>query len=68
MTIRIFLKCFFCAIFVAQQSYALAQIERKELNAVRVEVPPKIDGVLDDEAWQNVIPASDFIQYRYHQL
>ena len=38
-------------------------IVRKSLAAIRVEEGPKIDGVLDDEAWKNANTATDFIQY-----
>ncbi|MGZ4158061.1 MAG: carbohydrate binding family 9 domain-containing protein, partial [Bacteroidia bacterium] len=38
-----------------------AQIHKK-MSAQRVSQSPKIDGVLDDEAWVNVPPADNFIQ------
>ena len=34
----------------------------KTLKAIRVSAPPKIDGILDDEAWKDVPVATDFIQ------
>lgn len=34
----------------------------KKVAAVRVEHPPKIDGVLDDAEWQDVPVATDFVQ------
>ena len=40
------------------------QPEKKELSAIRISSPPKIDGQLNDEAWNNVAPATDFIQLR----
>jgi len=48
-------------LFILNFSYA--QTERKELQAIRIENPPKIDGQLDDEAWKNISPATDFYQY-----
>lgn len=36
--------------------------QTKTLQAVKITQPPKIDGVLDDEAWSDVPPVSDFIQ------
>jgi hypothetical protein len=36
--------------------------QNKSLQAVKVAHPPVIDGVLNDAAWQNVTPSSDFIQ------
>jgi len=40
-----------------------AQKERKELTAVRAEVPPRIDGYMDDEIWSSANEARDFYQY-----
>jgi len=39
------------------------QTIKKEISTTRVENPPKIDGQLDDPAWENVPEATDFIQY-----
>ncbi|MDP4260960.1 MAG: DUF5916 domain-containing protein [Bacteroidota bacterium] len=36
--------------------------QSKSLQAIKVNQPPKIDGQLDDPAWQNVQPATGFIQ------
>ncbi|MBX2845153.1 MAG: carbohydrate binding family 9 domain-containing protein [Saprospiraceae bacterium] len=38
--------------------------QERELNAVRISEAPKIDGNLDDAAWENVPVATDFIQFR----
>ncbi len=54
--------CFLFSISIVE--IAFGQIERKELNATRIESSPKIDGLLDDEAWKNLTPATDFYQYR----
>ncbi|WP_008634613.1 DUF5916 domain-containing protein [Bizionia argentinensis] len=43
--------------------YTLAQ-EKKALNITRTATPPKIDGILNDEAWINAEEAKDFIQFR----
>lgn len=40
------------------------QVERKELTAKRTEHPPKIDGILDDEAWQRAEEATQFYQWQ----
>ena len=34
----------------------------KSVRAVRVEIPPRIDGLLDEEAWKSAPPATGFIQ------
>jgi Domain of unknown function (DUF5916)/Carbohydrate family 9 binding domain-like len=36
--------------------------QSKSLPATKISSPPKIDGILDDVAWQNVSPATDFVQ------
>lgn len=38
---------------------SVAQV--KSLQAVKVGVAPHIDGLLDDDAWKGVLPATDFI-------
>ncbi|CAM1348283.1 DUF5916 domain-containing protein [Tenacibaculum halocynthiae] len=37
---------------------------RKKLEAVRTTTPPKIDGVIDDEAWKSAEIAKDFVMMR----
>ena len=37
-------------------------IQRKQIVAVRVETPPKIDGILDEAVWQNAQPSEGFTQ------
>lgn len=38
--------------------------EKKTLHIERTEIPPKIDGVLNDDIWRTADQAKDFIQYR----
>ena len=38
--------------------------EKKSINIQRISEPPKIDGLLDDTAWQNAEVATDFVQFR----
>lgn len=38
--------------------------EKKSVNIKRAKIAPKIDGVLDDQAWQEAQEAKDFIQFR----
>lgn len=38
--------------------------EKKTLNIKRTNKAPKIDAILDDEAWQNAEIATDFVQFR----
>ncbi len=38
--------------------------EKKEIQAIRISNPPKVDGVLDDLVWQNIPPAKDFYMFQ----
>ncbi len=40
--------------------------ERKTISAIRISVPPVIDGIIDDRVWRKAEPASGFIQYEPH--
>ena len=41
---------------------ALAGDNPRAVRAVRVTIPPRIDGALDDEVWKLAEPAADFLQ------
>jgi hypothetical protein len=43
---------------------AYSQKAKKSLVAIKTETPPKMDGVLDDNVWQNVPFATDFVELR----
>ena len=51
----------FCFLII---TFSQAQIGKKSLNALRIANPPKIDGVLDDDAWINSEIAKDFTMFR----
>ena len=54
---------FVASLFAVFQAFSQAPIKspaRKSVAAKRVTVPPKIDAVLDDEAWKGVEIAQDF--------
>ncbi len=55
----------FCLPFInlAQEDTTTALPDKKNLNIERTDQKPKIDGVLDDIAWQNAEIATDFIQF-----
>jgi hypothetical protein len=38
------------------------EVERRQIVAVRVKTPPKIDGKLDDAVWEEAQPSKGFIQ------
>ena len=50
----------------ALSSPAAAQppVERKQIQATRVDRPPVMDGKLDDEVWKQAVPITDFHQTR----
>ena len=36
---------------------------KKQIIAVKITTPPKIDGILNDKEWENIPVATDFIQF-----
>ncbi len=44
-------------------NFTFAQVKPRQLDANRAGTAPKINGVLDDAAWENVPVANNFIQY-----
>ncbi|MCK5775666.1 MAG: carbohydrate binding family 9 domain-containing protein, partial [Bacteroidales bacterium] len=40
---------------------AFSQTNKKTISTNRVDLPPTIDGILDEASWQNTTPASNFI-------
>ena len=42
-------------------SFVLFSQDRKEVSAIRIENPPKIDGILDEDYWYDVKPAQNFL-------
>lgn len=53
----IFLSC-----FVFSQQNTADQIIRKNIIATKVTQAPKIDGILQEEVWQNIAVAKDFVE------
>ena len=54
---------FLLIIFVLCSSFSHAQ-DKKVLNITRTTKAPKIDGILNDEAWLGADEAKDFIQFK----
>ena len=50
--------------FISYQFIAQEKKERKTIKTTRVTKAPKIDGVLDDEAWKNAEVCTDFVIFR----
>ncbi len=59
----IFLIFFFTELISVYGSGINPVETRKSLTAIKVSVPPKIDGILDDPCWQEAPVAGNFIQY-----
>lgn len=52
-----------CMILASSNSFArVFDMNKKTLKAVRIQTAPKIDGVLNDKAWNDAIIARDFVQ------
>lgn len=52
------------AALLAQETLRTSLVEQKSLKAVRVATAPVLDGVLDDEVWQQAEKVTDFHQIR----
>lgn len=57
---RLLIACFFLLFIYADD--AIAQNNKRTLNALRISKAPKIDGDLNEEAWAKVERASNFTQ------
>lgn len=59
------IKCFLTLVLVLafQVMILPAQDRSKVLEIARIDRPPRIDGLLDDDCWQKLQPVSGFIQY-----
>ncbi|MBI1807751.1 MAG: carbohydrate binding family 9 domain-containing protein [Ignavibacteria bacterium] len=53
---------FLLMMYLVSTSTAVAGDSPRTVRAVRVNTPPRIDGVLNDEVWKVAEPTSDFIQ------
>ncbi|WP_299522367.1 DUF5916 domain-containing protein [Winogradskyella sp.] len=58
------LLCFCYAFICLAQNDSIPIPDKKILNIERTDQKPKIDGILDEDIWQNADIATDFIQFR----
>ncbi|MDT0551690.1 DUF5916 domain-containing protein [Urechidicola sp. P050] len=58
------MKNLYLVILLLSTILSHSQSAKKTINSKRVVKAPKIDGVLDDEAWQNTDVAKDFVMFR----
>ena len=47
-----------------QCTFAQLKTDRKKISATRITTPPKIDGILNENAWKNAELIKDFIVFR----
>ena len=59
---RGFLPAMVVLLFTAMEVFPQSDIPKKQAEAVRISVPPKIDGILNDSSWLKASPSGDFIQ------
>ncbi len=52
----------FLLLFSFTTGFVFAQAPVKKTTAIKTTVPPKIDGLLDDHAWENAPVATDFVE------
>ena len=58
------MKYIFTFFLIVISTFLFANDTLKICTAVRIEAPPKIDGVLDEEVWMKAIPINDFVMNR----
>ena len=59
------MRLYFCiSVLILCSFFGFSQEEKKTYSIERTTTPPKIDGVLDDDAWMNADEAKDFTQFR----
>ncbi len=56
-----FNRCILSTSLMAYSLFASSQFEKKNLDAVRIEIAPSIDGELSDTCWLNVPIATGFV-------
>lgn len=62
MRIRIIFIFTILSILSFAQNKTSDSITRKKITAVKTHTPPKIDGILDDDAWKNIPVAENFVE------
>jgi len=54
----------FLILFISTFSFAQLEKIKKEYTTTKITTPPKVDGVLDDLAWNDAEEANGFIQFK----
>ncbi len=58
-SLYLFIIFLICANASAQEEKPI----KKQINAVKISTPPRIDGILDDKIWEGIPTATDFVQF-----
>lgn len=61
MLLRTFTLLF---LFCAQFTFSQMKVDRKTTTTTRITTPPKLDGILDDAAWENAEIIKEFVTFR----
>ncbi len=53
------------ALYILSVTFFLSTAQnKKEIEAVKITSPPKIDGILDDTVWKNIQPSGNFFMWQ----
>ncbi len=58
------MKYIYCGFFFFTFFYNVFSQERKIIEAYRFQVPPKIDGIMSEKEWKEIIPATNFTLFQ----
>ena len=61
MQLRILLVCL---LFLSQTILGQSNSQRKTITTTKTTTPPKLDGILNDKAWEGVESAKNFVTFR----
>lgn len=59
--------CFLCLWLLFKPLLVGEDFSRFTVAAQKIQTPPQLDGILDDEVWKNVPVLTDFIQFEPHK-
>ena len=60
---KLAITVFFLFTFLVNVPHIIGQERTKRAQIIRTKNPPKIDGLIGDECWENVEPVSGFFQF-----
>ena len=60
---KVFISADYPVLSMFQMPFHFSQERTKTVDITLTEIPPKIDGIIDDECWEGVKPVSGFFQF-----